>query len=361
MTDAGHPRPSGNAGRIVIRADGGSEIGFGHLVRTGALAAAFAESGFEVLYATATPAATRSVLPSWVEIVALDGSPETNAWTIERIDALNADVLVVDSYAIDASGQEQLAECASVLGVVLDDARPVHADVVVNGNLYAPSLEYGWTGTEPSWCLGPAYLLLREAFRADRSRTSAPWRDPPERGLITFGGSDVGNATPRAIEAFESCSVFEDLTVTIGPGFENRSAIEAAARSSDHAIELLSDPDSHTLAAHMRNADLAVSALGSTIYELLASATSTIGIAQAPNQRPIAEALDQRNAAWVIASGADGDRMTSAIYEAIDGLLADTDRRRELYECGPTIVDGQGPRRVRDELISRIEHEEETT
>jgi hypothetical protein len=48
---------------VVIRADGGPDIGYGHLVRTGALARALVDRGHEVAYATTTPDRVADVCP----------------------------------------------------------------------------------------------------------------------------------------------------------------------------------------------------------------------------------------------------------------------------------------------------------
>ena len=52
---------------LAIRSDGGPDIGYGHLVRTGALAERALEAGDRVTYATRTPGPAREVCPDGVE------------------------------------------------------------------------------------------------------------------------------------------------------------------------------------------------------------------------------------------------------------------------------------------------------
>ncbi|MFB6255831.1 MAG: glycosyltransferase [Haloplanus sp.] len=94
----------------------------------------------------------------------------------------------------------------------------------------------------------------------------------------------------------------------------------------------------------MFHADLAVSATGTTIYELLALGTPTVGLPQADNQEPIADALAEREAIVV----PDGKTRLS---DAIRDLAADADRRRTLRERGRALVDGEGVHRVYDAVV----------
>ena len=65
-------------GRIAIRADGGGEIGLGHVMRCSALAGAFNSQGQRPLFITATPEYLPAGLDAVADIRCLDGD-ETGA------------------------------------------------------------------------------------------------------------------------------------------------------------------------------------------------------------------------------------------------------------------------------------------
>lgn len=343
---------------VAIRADGGPEIGYGHLVRTGALAREFLQHGHAVTYVTDTPEPARSVVPSRAEVVGLDSTVAPGGSDRNALDSLarwirehRPDILVTDSYRTDTDAQRRLREHGLLFCLVTDDGGTVCADVVVNGNLYAPELDYEWTHPKPVWCLGAQYLLLREEFAA-RSLDEIPWRDPPEHALVMMGGSDVQNTTPAVIRAFDTIDADLTVDVVVGPGFENEPAIETAARATDTAaVRIHREPEN--LAQLMQRADVAVSALGSTTYELLATATPTVGLVQADNQQPIGAALRQCDAALVLDSVTTD--IESAVGDALQCLVRNSTRRRNLRERARTLVDGKGTRRVYDELISGID------
>ena len=299
---------------VSIYADGGATIGYGHLVRTNALAKEAIKQGYKVTYLTSTPQTTEAVVSDEMDLIATE-RPED---TIEVLASLNIDVLVTDSYDIDHKLQRQLSKIVPKLAVVMDrHPHSIHCDILVNGNLYAETLEYKWTGSEPIWCLGPDYLLLREEVR-QYTNCEAPWRDPPESALVTMGGSDGENMTPKAIRAFNDT----DLTVEVivGPGFSNHSEIEIAASEVNCDVVLVNDPND--LPARMFQSDLAVSALGTTVYELLATGTPFIGVQTAANQALTASCLQERKLALVTES------TTDAIACALDHIHESAERRR---------------------------------
>jgi spore coat polysaccharide biosynthesis predicted glycosyltransferase SpsG len=176
---------------------------------------------------------------------------------------------------------------------------------------------------------------MREEFR-ELAEETPPWRDPPERALVTFGGSDVNNSTPDAVRAFDGFDL--EIDVIIGPGFENENEIEEAATTTDAEFNLLRDPND--LPQRMFDADFAVSATGSTVYELLAMGTPTVGIPQSDNQTPVADSL--------------GDTILrlegGSIRGCISRLVQDATLRRKMRKKGRELVDARGTQRVRSAL-----------
>ncbi|AEH36986.1 UDP-2,4-diacetamido-2,4,6-trideoxy-beta-L-altropyranose hydrolase [Halopiger xanaduensis] len=331
--------------KAVIRADGGPEIGYGHLVRTGAVAELLVENGHRVTYATATPDCVTEVCPSGIETLELPSRTDVSP-LLERLEDVN--VVLVDSYLADCDYQRALRKIAPT-AVVTDDTRhPVHADLVANGNLYAPDLEYEVCGEEPMWCFGPAYLLLRQEI-ARRAKREPPRREQPERALVTMGGSDTAELTPTVLRAFDGV----DLTVdaVVGPGFSaaQERAIREVAADVSARVRVVRDPED--LAERMFCADLAVSTASTTTYELLALGTPIVSIPVVDNQLPIAAALRERDAAIVL----ERDAGESAIRRAIDRYLMCASLRAERRRCGRELVDGRGARRVYTELLSLVD------
>jgi len=326
--------------RLAIRADGGPNIGFGHLSRSGALAEEFLARGHTVTVATTTPQPALEVFPDGIRTVELQSRSDPEPF-VDWLETATADVVLTDAYPVDTEYQRAIRERVP-LAVLQDDARhAICSDLFVNGNLYAPDLDYEFAGQKPEMCLGTEYVLLRSEIR-DLSDNDPPWQEKPERAIVTMGGSDIGGTTPRVVRAFHGTELQVD--VIVGPGFENRNAIEQAVVETNGKFDVIEDPDD--LPERMFRADIAVSATGSTIYELLALGTPTIGLPQADNQEPIANAFRERNAI-VTLDGEGRDCLQSEIM----ALANDPEQRRTLRETGTSLIDGQGVERVYHEIM----------
>ena len=323
---------------IIVRADGSNKIGLGHLFRVATLARELLERSHQVTVVTATHEFAESILPASVEFQALS-TPAATGEFVATLANLSHDVVVTDSDRLDARDHRAIARTATTYAPIVDDADTTYtADAIINGNIYAPDLNYEWAGSEPTWLLGTDYLLLRQAFQRFCQR-DPPWRSPPERMLVTMGGVDKDNKTPRAVSALATFDL--DVTVVVGPGFENESDIhETAAGQSD--IEIVVDPDDFP--ARMFETDLGVCTLGTTVYEMMATRTPMVGVPD--NDTPIADALDRRNAAIVVSREPTVEELESAVSE----LVADAGRRRHLREQYASWVTGQGPSNVADAL-----------
>jgi len=329
---------------VAVRADGGPSLGYGHLVRTSALATQLLAAGHEVTYATTTPDSIRDDSPDGFETVALPDRANPAPF-VEWLEAARPDVVFTDAYPVDTDYQRAVREHVSLV-VLQDDSRyAVCADAFVNGNLYANDLDYEFVGGEPRTCLGPDYALLRD----DISRLAAddpPWRKRPARALVTMGGSDVAKVTPTAVRAFDGTALC--VEVVVGPGFSERQerAVREAARDISTTVEVVRDPPD--LPERMFQADFAVSTASTTTYELLALGTPIVSRPVVDNQSLIARALEARDAALVLGRD-DGE---AAFGRAIETYVTDPELRRTHRERGRELVDGQGTERVAAEILS---------
>jgi len=332
---------------LTIRADGGPDIGYGHLIRTSALAEELLRRGHQVTYATTTSDHVAEVCPPAIETLQLPSRTDVSS-LLDHLDQTDADAALLDSYLADENYQRTVRDSVP-LAVVSDDTRhPICADVLVNGNLYAPDLDYETLGNEPVWCLGPDYLLLRSAITQLAAR-EPPWREEPVRALITMGGSDMKNLTPTALRAFDGLDLRVDAIV--GPGFsdEQEQEIQTVAENISADVFITRDPED--LPERMFQADFAVCTASSTVYELLALGTPIVSIPVVDNQEPIATALRERDAATVLERGTD----ETAFRRAVDEYMIDDSLRWGRRERGRNLVDGMGTKRITTVICDLID------
>jgi spore coat polysaccharide biosynthesis predicted glycosyltransferase SpsG len=216
----------------------------------------------------------------------------------------------------------------------------------VNGNLYAPALNYEVRENEPTWCLGPDYAPLREEI-SRFAEQEPPWRGQPERALVTMGGSDVANETPKAVRAFDGTDLRID--VVVGPGFSNEGEIREAADEVTADTRVVRDPQN--LPELMFEADFAIGACGSTTYELLALGTPLVCSPVVDNQEQIAAVLSDRDLAHVV----DEINRRRGFRRGVSRYLEDAELRHRRRTQGRETVDGRGTERVSAEVLSIVD------
>lgn len=330
---------------LVIRTDGGPDIGYGHLVRTSALAREFIPRGHSVTFATTTPRQAREVCPNSVNVSELPSRGDPEPFVSYLIDE-EPNIVFTDAYPVNADYQQAIRERV-FLTVMQDDARhPISADLFVNGNIYASTIEYNFVPPQPRTYLGTKYVLLRQAIRGYMSK-DPKWRQTPERAIVTMGGSDPTEFSPSVLRAFDGV----DLTVDaiIGPGFSDRQIeeVHAAVDEVSADIQVLRNPDD--LAERMFQADFAITTASTTTYELFALGTPIVCLPVADNQEPIAKVLRDRDLATVLPRRADENTFRVAVRYCMDNPQL----RLEHIKRGRELVDGRGVERVADEMLKR--------
>jgi UDP-2,4-diacetamido-2,4,6-trideoxy-beta-L-altropyranose hydrolase len=327
------PRPA----TLLIRVDANAQIGSGHFMRCLALAQAWSRSGESVVFATTSPIKRLNSESSFKAkvISAAAGTEADAAETRTLATELNAAWVILDGYHFCSSYQQTLKGAGFRLMVIDDHGHSgsCAADLVLDQNLNASSKLYSNCTPATRILLGSRFTLLREEFQKWRSWT----REFPSlarRVLVTFGGADPVNATAKAVAALSSLPQLEVVAV-LGAEFQT------SLPPSSNVTFLRDVPD---MAAVIADCDLAVTAAGSTCWELALLQTPMILIPIAENQTPIAEALAAAGAASHL--GWHADVTVQHLADAVSDLAAAPHLRRELGTAAKTIVDGRGAARV---------------
>lgn len=338
--------------KAVFRVDASSTIGSGHLSRCLTLAGEIAHAGTEVVFATREPSDhTRR----WIEreghlLLELGAGPGPDA---ARAAAHGAELVVFDGYTFGRDIHEALREEGRTVCVVDDTgASPIHADVVLNGNLFGEAIEYPSAALK---LLGPSYALVRDEFREARARIAARTAGDERRVLVTMGGADPAGATEAFLAALSSAtaSAIEPcvLTVVVGGSNPRVDAIRAeAARVARHRIELRIDVT--RMSDLMIETDVAVVAAGSTCLELACIGVPAVVTSVADNQDPVAAEVARRGLMESV--GRFGPSSGAALVTQMDALLRDRAARDAAIQRQRATVDGLGAARAAKALIAHV-------
>jgi UDP-2,4-diacetamido-2,4,6-trideoxy-beta-L-altropyranose hydrolase len=349
--------------RVVFRVDASVEMGMGHLVRCMSLANALAEEGTEVFFLLRSHAAalTGMIEADGHAVRLLPDPPQDSGaaptrwlpttWQRDAGQTLDAigqigtpDWLIVDHYALDARWERlQRRQIPRILAI--DDLadRPHDCDILLDQNFVQdPKTRYqGLVPAASEQLLGPRYALLRREFAEQRK--SLTRRSGEVRGiLVCYGGSDPSNETAKALVAIKGLGR-ESLAidVVVGPSNPNAELISALCLELPHA-QL--HRNVRNMAELLRGADLALGAGGGMSWERCCLGLPTIAVDIADNQIGALTGLARIGALVYLGSAASVTQQET--IGAIQSLLNDPARTRQMGEIAQKLVDGQGSHRV---------------
>lgn len=199
--------------KVFFRADAGAQIGYGHFIRTLALADMLKDD-FDCTFFTQSPSEYQQREAE--KVCPLVSLPSDESKFEKFLEYLNGDeIVVLDNYFFTSEYQKQIKDKGCKL-VCIDDMHDKHyyADVVINHGLTDESL----FDKEPytRLCLGFDYALLRKPFlqkKNEINRKKGHW-------FICFGGTDFKNLTEKALCAIHDDSRVESITVVIGDAYK---------------------------------------------------------------------------------------------------------------------------------------------
>lgn len=338
---------------VLVRCDGDSQIGLGHVVRCIAVAEALRDrQGLRVVFAVDRGQAACDLIARHgfkTGPVRVDGETEP-AWIDRALDACGAEVLVMDVRTdLEADAIRRWRD-RGLLTAVIDEGGPRRLAADLAFYPPVPQLRLmDWTGFDGALYVGWDYLPLRREF-APVVRQRPAGRGDPLHVLVTMGGSDPGGATTVAIEALGLLDA--DLAVTVVVGSASRHADDIAARLGGTLPQarLLRGVDA--MPALMASADLALVSFGMTAYEAAAVGTPSLALCLTADHAASAEALEREGA--LIDAGRIGEVSAADLAPMIAELIDDRDRLAAMGDDAAQLIDGRGADRIAARIMSHL-------
>ena len=339
---------------FFFRADGNLKIGSGHVMRCSSIAEALVERGEEVAFVLADDSFEEMLREKGFRVYVLhsdytdmDAESET---LLRLIHEEHIDTCIVDSYYVtDAYFEKLQNEVRTVyLDDLMDHAWPV--DVLINYNVYAEESQYEKlyhaAGLQkPEFILGSLYAPLRREFSAPL--LSRNHGDKEEISvLVSTGGSDNEHLALRLLN--EIVAVQEQFShihfhFIVGMFNEDWKQIQQLAQNRNNMIL-------HRNVTNMRElmcqCDLAVSAAGSTLYELCRCGVPVITYAVADNQLQGAEGFANDGAMVYSGDSRLDPELPKKILDTLKHMLADRGICKRMSDTCQSLVDGKGADRI---------------
>ena len=355
--------------KIYIRADANPVIGMGHIMRCLSIADAASSVGLEVTFILADESIQDLIVKRGYNVFILHSKYNAMEDEIIKWPKLKTDLIIVDSYNVTPSYLQMLREKTGKL-VYLDDlaAFPYPVDTIVNYNIYADKIAYEEiyksSGIQlPQLLLGVHYAPLRAMFRDVPKRVQT---HKVENILISTGGSDELHLALAIIRQLQGSRKREqDRSVyhfLIGVMNTDREIIRQSAKNQNNIVLHENVYDMKSL---ISSCDLAVSAAGSTLYEIAACGVPMIIYLLADNQKAGAETFGEKGLAVNIGDMRNPDMLDAdtvtvrpdavkLILSGVEKLKEDYYKRCEISKNMQALIDGFGADRIIKDLMKTI-------
>ncbi|AYD40703.1 UDP-2,4-diacetamido-2,4,6-trideoxy-beta-L-altropyranose hydrolase [Clostridium fermenticellae] len=322
---------------IAIRAEGGSKVGMGHIMRTLVLAKELSLKN-KVYYLC------KDTIDNKGGIIKIQEN-KFKVFTfkesiLEVLSNVNTELLITDSYDVN---ERYFIQTKNIVKhtVYIDDINSFDypVDLLINQNINARGFNY----RQKYKLLGLKYLMIREEFRnLPEKRINEQAKDI----MITMGGSDIVNFTKILLKWIKNLNF--SFHVVIGPSFQNINYFESIHESN---IEFYFNAN---MAEIMKKCDIAVSAAGSSMYELLASGVPSLSVITADNQVDVARKLGNMNISesllWY-------NKLSKNVFiDKLNCLCNNYTLRKEESAVGQKLIDGFGTKRIADFINSNFKN-----
>lgn len=252
-----------------------------------------------------------------------------------------ADMLITDSYNVNEQYFNITKKYFSRT-VYVDDINKhyLNVDLIINQNIGAENLIYD-VPKNSKLLLGIKYLMLREEFRV------VSYRNINKRILnimITIGASDFNGITNIICKYVKELEY--EFHIVVGPAFKNENICELMELSEKYKnIKLYFNVDMVKL---MSLCDLAISACGSTLYELAVCGVPTIGVIVAENQEQVS--MNLQNCGVIINLGWYNKLNKEFYCRCIKYLDKNIKKRIKMNYNAHKLIDGNGVARITEIL-----------
>ena len=341
-----------------FRVDGNAEIGTGHIMRCLSIARAFQNSGESVTFIVADLCCEEIIRKNNINIICLESTWNELDKEIEQISFTIVDekieCLIIDSYFVTNQYLRALRKITKLVYIDDIDSMLYPVDVLINYNIYAEKIlyqeRYRAVGLDTDFVLGCAYVPLRKEF----SNVERKINKSVKRILITSGGTDTYNVIGKLLHAIQRWPDFADIEyhVIIGALNKNKELLLKLWRDKKNIHLHFNTPD---MAKYMVECDVAITAGGSTAYELCACGTPSIIYTVADNQRRTAETFSEMCLMYY-AGDVRGDmgKCFSNIEKYLRIYMGRYDLRKSISQRMQSVVDGKGCENIVSALMNIV-------
>ena len=331
---------------IAFRVDAASNIGIGHLMRCLALSEELIQRNHVCYFLTKIENDELIDLMKKNSINYQKVNPtatldEDLDYLINFSNEKDIDWVITDHYDLTTQYIQRIKQ-NDLKVLSIDDTALIHyySNIVLNQNIGSDKLRFS-AERYTKFLLGPKYAIIRNELLKKGERTE---RDSAKKLLIMLGGTDEDNFTLKILESLKPFSKNLEFTVVVGPLNPFYNDIKKYIEEESLKIKLIRSPEN--IADLYLGTDIAISAGGSTCYELAYFGIPNIIITIADNQVNIARELDKQKVSIYL--GKKEEIKAEQLKNKFNELVNNQHLQKNMSKNGKKMVDGKGKERIVD-------------
>ncbi|MEG1291306.1 MAG: UDP-2,4-diacetamido-2,4,6-trideoxy-beta-L-altropyranose hydrolase [Lachnospiraceae bacterium] len=336
---------------LYIRADGNQTIGLGHLMRGLSIADALTELGGSTVFLVADADSEGTILKRGYEVISLHSNWKNLEEELEQLISIiskrQIENLLIDSYYVTKLYLQRLYQHTKV--TYLDDLNlfiyPCHT--LINYSSYYKKFHYNTNYPQTKLLLGTAYVPLQKAYSKMGKKEI---NKQVKQVLVLTGGTDEYHFALGMAQQIVKVSEQENRRYVFICGKYNRD-LKQLQQLQKECKNIICISNTDNMWNYMKKADVAVSAGGTTLYELCTVGTPTISYLLADNQYENVKSFAAQGLMYDAGDiRKDKNQVIQQILSQIDKLEQKPKERMEIAERMQCLVDGQGARRIAQEI-----------
>ncbi|WP_270852646.1 PseG/SpsG family protein [Fusobacterium varium] len=306
--------------RVIIFTEGGDNIGFGHITRCSALYEEIESRNIEVLFVIfgknidGLLKGKRYLNKDWKDREFLKKFLKED------------DYIIIDSYLADIEIYKFISESTKKCLYIDDNNRISYPKGIILNPVLYDDVVYK---TENIVLQGKDYIILRKEFLETITDTVEKNIDV----LITLGGTDIRNLTPKLLQIIKRINSKLKIAVVIGKAFDN---IEKIEKEKNDNIEFYYNLNALEMKEIILKSKNIICGCGQSINELLYLKANFFPIVIADNQ--------EKNVAFLYKNKIVGEvlRYDKSFFEIESILRKFMFQKNEVYN----LIDGKGIKRI---------------
>ena len=330
---------------LTIITEGGQKFGFGHITRCLSIANIFKDYNYKINFIVNGDMSIGSILN--------DTKYTLLNWIKNKeqlfIDIGKSSLLLVDSIKISDKLLTQL-EKINIPIIFIDDEKRrniLNSGFVIDWTILSEQQNHFIPKKKNvTYLLGSIYTPLRAEFTKASKNII---KKKLETLMITFGGADVRNLTPKILKILSNKFPKIQKNIVIGAGFTN---IDEIKKVKDANTNLIYSANTQTMIKLMQDSDLPIASGGQTLYELVKIGTPAIAILLVDNAQDDTLGWNKvgtiNNIGWY-----DNPMLLNNLTIAIENIQ-NYPTRKQMRENAKNYINSDGAKFLVDSIVSKL-------